>query len=269
MPNAAKIAAALTMLVVVPASFLAQTKRKPKTQPKAAAQTATPQPTPEATPKTTNPPKRNERPGNGTASNNPSAKPPYVPVYFYRFERPGFVYPSIAIEHDEAGKGQITFVKDGNDIAIADPIELSAVTMTNLKNAFAALNFLDSNENYQYPRDYSNLGNVIITVQKDGRRREVKYNWTDNKHAKFLADEYRRISNEYIWRFEIVLARDNQPLSAPGLIDQMDDYLKRQEISDPFHMVPILRELANDERIPLIARNHAAKLAASIEKQKK
>ena len=57
----------------------------------------------------------------GAARTNPSAKPPYVPVYFYRFERPGFVYPSIAIEHDEAGKGQITFVKDGNDIAIADP----------------------------------------------------------------------------------------------------------------------------------------------------
>jgi len=265
---AAKMATALVLITALPAAFLAQTKRKPKTQPKAAAQTATPQPTPEATPKATTPAKRNERPANGSAAQ--TTKPPaYVPVYFYRFERPGFTYPSIAIEHDDAGKGQIAFVKDGNDVAIADPIELSAVTMTNLRNAFAALNFLDSNENYQYPRDYSNMGNVIITVKKDGRQREVKYNWTDNKNAKFLADEYRRISNQYIWRFEMTLARDNQPLSAPALMDQIDDYLKRQEISDPPQMLPLLRELSNDERIPLIARNHAAKMATAIEKLKK
>ena len=30
-------------------------------------------------------------------------------------------------------------------------------------------------------------------------------------------DEYRRISNEYTWRFEIA-ARENQPLQTPGLM---------------------------------------------------
>jgi hypothetical protein len=33
-------------------------------------------------------------------------------------------------------------------------------------------------------------------------------------------------------------------------------------------MLPLLKELSNDERIPLIARNHATKLAEKIEKAK-
>ena len=35
------------------------------------------------------------------------------PVYFYEFSRPGFVYPRILIEHDEAGKGKISFMSFG------------------------------------------------------------------------------------------------------------------------------------------------------------
>ena len=49
----------------------------------------------------------------------------------------------------------------------------------------------------------------------------------------------------------------------------LDGYLKRGEISDPKQMLPLLKELSNDERIPLVARNHASKLAAVIEKTEK
>src|SRR5437868_26588 len=241
MNSALKLATAFILLATLPAAVLAQTKRRQKTKPAATTTTtATPQPTPEATPKSVTPPKRNERPDNSAAANTSKA-PAYVPVYYYRFERPGFTYPSIAIEHDEAGRGQITFVKDGNDVAIADPIELSPVTLKNLKSAFTALNFLDSNETYQTPRDYSTIGNVTITLKREGRTRTAKFNWSDNKNAKALSDEYRRISNEYIWHFEITLARENQPLSAPALMDQMADYLNRNEISDPPRLVPFLQ----------------------------
>lgn len=271
MTPTAQIAAALLTIATLPAVFVAQSKHTPKTKPKVktTAPSVMPQPTPAATPEAAKtPPKRNERPGGGKAT-PPAEKLAYVPVYFYQFDRPGFTYPTIAIEHDDAGRGQIAFVKDGNDVGITDPIELSSVTLANLRGAFTALNFLDSNENYQYQRDYSNMGNVTITIRKDGRSRSAKYNWTENKNARILMDEYRRISNEYIWRFEITSARENQPLLAPQLMQQMDDYIRRNEISDPPHLIPLFRELSNDERIPLIARDHAAKFAAAIEKQKK
>jgi len=84
-----------------------------------------------------------------------------------------------------------------------------------------------------------------------------------------LMDEYKRIGYEYTWRFEIGIARQNQPLQTPGLMDQLASYINRGEISDPSHLVPFLTELSNDERLPLIARNHAGKLVRQLQKQDK
>ncbi len=242
----------------------AQTKKTKKTsKPKPTA--ATPKATPE--PSTETPTKRNERPNNGNTNDTKSAA--CTPVYFYEFTRPGFTYERVLIEHDEAGKGKISFLKTGFDEMITDPIQLTAVTMGNLSSAFAALNFLASNENYQTEKDHSNMGNVSITVKKDGRSRTAKYNWTDNKLAKSLMDEYRRIANEYTWKFEIGLARQNQPLQAPTLMATLDNYVRQNEISDPPHLIEFLTALSTDERLPLIARDHAARIVKQLEKVKR
>jgi len=241
-----------------------KSKRTPKQPPPTTV--ATPQPTPEPpVPIST---KKNERP-NSTAGANGNNTAAYLPVYFYEFTRPGFNYERVLIEHDEAGKGKISFKKSDYAEMISDPIQLTAVTMANLTAAFTALNFLASNENYQTPMDHSNMGNVSITVRKDGRERTAKYNWTDNKYAKALADEYRRISNEYTWKFELSVARENQPLQTPSLMDRLAGYIRQNEISDPPHLLPMLSELSTDERLPLIARDNAAKLVKQIEKAKK
>jgi len=42
--------------------------------------------------------------------------------------------------------------------------------------------------------------------------------------------------------------------------------LNRNEVSDPAQLVPLLSDLANDERIPLIARNQAARLLKKLKK---
>ena len=252
-----------------------KTVKKPVTPPPVAQ--ATPQPTPEVVVPNA-PAKRNERPSDSTPSNakansrdgaNNTAAVSNSPAYSYEFDRPGFTYPNILIEHDDNGKGKISFKKDGAEDFLTDPIQLTAVTLEKLRAAFTALNFLDSAESYQYPKDFSNMGNVTITLKRDGRSRTAKYNWTDNKDAKFLYEEYRRIGNEYIWKFEITIGRENQPLQTPGLMDVLDTYIKQNEISDPTHLLPFLTELSTDERLPLMARNHATKLIKQIEKAKK
>lgn len=263
------ITAAIIGLAALPPGLSAQTKRTKPKKPavQKAKPTVTPVPSPEPTPADTST-KRNARPSGDSRPSNAAAA--YQPEYFYTFDRPGFLYDHIAIEHDETGKGKITFTKSDFEEPMTDPVQLSAVTMENLKSAFAALGFLDSTEEYQVKgRDYSHMGNVAITLKKQGRERMVKYNWTDNKDAKALMDEYRRIGNEYTWRFEITLARENQPLQAPGLMDTLASYYKRNELSDPPHLIPLLTELSTDERIPLMARNRAAKLIEQIQKAKK
>ena len=249
-------------------SFAQTTKGKTNKRPTVKVTTpATPVPTPQATPDP-EPPKRNERPGDATPTPKPKA-PSSGPHYSYVFTRPGFTYSRVTIEHDNAGKGKISFQKSSFDEPIVDPIDLSATTMKNLTEALAALNYLDSAEEYQHARDYSHMGNVEFTLKNGGRERTTRFNWTENKNAKVIMDEYRRISNEYTWRFEIDLARQNQPLLTPGLMETIDSYIDRKEISDPMNLVPFLTELSTDERLPLMARNRAIKIIKAIEKESK
>jgi len=188
-------------------------------------------------------------------------------VYFYEFSQPNFTISKISIEHDESGKGKITLLKKDFGEPETDPLQLSTATLERVKAAWQVLNFLDSTENYQYEKDYSHLGAMKFTLKKDGREREAKFNWTQNKDAKTLADEYRKIGQQFVWIFDINVARESQPLDAPRLFDSLDSLIRRNEISDANQMIPLLNELGNDERIPLIARNHAAKLVKQIEKK--
>lgn len=260
------------VIALLPLTLFAQTgKRKTTKKPasKKPAVTATPQPTPETI--TEMPLKKNEREGDGKTNSRDTGAvatkaQTYEPVYVYTFDRPGFVYSNIKIEHDDTGKGRIWFKKDNFDEPLDDPIELSAATVEKLKGTFTALNFIDSTEDYQYSRDFSNMGNVTITLNRMGRTRTAKYNWTENKHAKLLMDTYRAIANEYTWKFEFALARANQPLFTPSLIDALEGYLARNEIADPPHLLPFLTQISTDERLPLMARNRVAKIIAKIEK---
>jgi len=214
------------------------------------------------------PSKKNERP-TGENTTNQNVKVNNNSVYFYDFTQPNFLVTKIHIEYDEQGKGTITFEKRDFGESITDPIQLSAATLEKLKNAYTALDFVNSTESYQYEKDYSHLGVIKIKVKKDGRERIAEFNYTTNKEAKILMDEYRKIGQQYIWIFDINVSRENQPLEAPKLLDTLDGYIKRNEISDPPQMIPFLTQLSNDERIPLIARNHATKIIKQIEKDSK
>ena len=260
-------------------SVAAQTKRKPtnkkpvkKTAPSQTkpAEDATnevkkntrpePETTPTSTTQTVETAKTNARPTDAARSNKP--------VYFYEFAQPKFTVSKILVEHDENGSGKITFLKRDFSEDVSDPLQLSATALERVKAAWNALNFLDSTANYQHEKDYSHLGNMTFTIKKDGKMRETKFNWTENKDAKSLADEYRKIGQQFIWIFDINVARENQPLESPRLMDSLDSMIKRNEISDAEQMIPFLNEQNNDERLPLIARNHAAKLVKQIEKKK-
>jgi hypothetical protein len=236
------------------------------------AASANPSPTPE--PPANVPGKRNERPGSTSnqavsqAVSNPKVDAADAP-YFYEFTQPKFVVTKITITHDERGKGTLTFHKGEFDEPITEPVQLSQATLDKINATLTALDYLNSAEDYQYEKDYSHLGNIAFRLKKDGREREVHYNYTTNKDAKELMDAYRRISNQIIWMFDINVARVNQPLDAPRQMDALDSYMQRNEIADPSQLVPFLKGLTDDERIPLIARNHAGKMIKQIEKASK
>lgn len=193
-----------------------------------------------------------------------------MPVYIYEFENPKFVVSHVLIEHDEAGTGRVTFIKRDFEEEITEPLRLSDSTLEHLRSLWQELNFLESTESLQSPeRDYGHLGTMKLSFLKDGRRRESEFNWTENKTAKELTDEYKKIGTQFIWMFDMDVARRNQPLETPRIMKGLDSNLRRGAISDPQQMLPFLRELKDDERLPLIARNHADRIIKQIEKGKK
>lgn len=190
-------------------------------------------------------------------------------LYLYEFEAEQFRIKRIRIEHDEAGRGSISFWKSDVEEEISEPLKLSTSVLQKIKNLFNLLSFLESNEDYQSKQhDYKHLGTVKISLKVNEKHRSVSFNWTENKTAKDLANEYQKISNQRIWIFEMNLARENQPLEAPDSMKKLELYVSRNEISDPTELLPYLEELVNDEKIPLIARNHAARIAKRLKERK-
>lgn len=268
------VIAVVTAFLLLAAFAGAQTKRRTRPVVKKTDTTTAvpgPSPTPEEPVVTKPEPKKNERPRTDTGSSNggSSSSQTWEPTYFYEFAQPEFTISKIVIEHDDSGKGKITFTKKMFSETVTDPLQVSPSVLERINAAFKALNFLDSNESYQYEKDYSHLGNSTFRLKKDGKQRTAVFNYTSNKDAKVLADEYRKLGNQFIWIFDITLARENQPLESPKLLDSLDNLMRRKEISDPEQMLPLLRELSNDERVPLISQNHAKRLIDRIEKSKK
>jgi hypothetical protein len=264
--SAAAFILILTLGIAIGAAQAKKRAAPPRSVPAPATQTATPSPTPE--PRRT-PSKKNDRPVS-TKEASPERRPsPKNYPFHYEFSQPDFPVARIVIEHDESGAGFIRFSKRGANEEFTDPLEVSAAALERINKAFDELEFLNSAEDYQYEKDYSHLGNVTITMRRDGRERTATFNWTINKNAKVLYDEYRKLANQFIWQFDMAVARDNQPLDSPRLMDSLDSLLKRNELSDPVQMLPLLTALSNNERLPLIARNHATRLIGRIERSKK
>ena len=188
--------------------------------------------------------------------------------YSYEFKKPEFLIRHILIKHDASGHGEISFEKLGDLEPIVEPLELSARARARILALWDALHFLDSSENYQAERQYPHLGTMRLRMVKATRERTAEFNWTNDPNAKLLVDEYRRAANQAIFVFDMSVALQNQPLDSPKLLNRFDNYLKRDELSDPQQLIPFLRELTTDERLPLMARNHAARILQKLEKIK-
>jgi hypothetical protein len=186
--------------------------------------------------------------------------------FFYEFTQPEFYIRHIRIEHDANGRGVIKFERLHDETVYEEPLELSPAAGMRISSLWQALHFLDSEENYQSDRQYAHLGTMRLQMERDLQKRTAEFNWTNNKDAFALANEYRRLADQAILVFDISVARESQPLNTPKLMEEFELQLKRNGLSDPQQLVPLLKDISTDEHLPLIARNHALRLIKKIEK---
>jgi hypothetical protein len=211
--------------------------------------------------------KQNARPDRAVppTANTPSATVESV-KYSYEFTQPKFYTKHIVLEHGADGRGTITFERLNEDVPVVDSLELSPAVLSRITSLWTALDFLNSNVNYQASQDFSHLGNMKIGMEQGERKRFAEFNWTHNDNASALVNEYKRVAEQAMLVFDISVARENQPLNAPKLMEVMESLIKRNGLSDPKQLLPLLKDMSTDEHIPLMARNHALRLIKQIQK---
>ena len=214
--------------------------------------------------------RKNQRPNQATeppAIANPLPANNGITVkYSYEFSQPNFYVNHITIEHDQVGKGTIKFTRKNEDAEVVEPLQLSATAATRVLGLWESLKFLESDTNYQSSRHYAHLGVMKIGMERGQQKRVAEFDWTQDTAAAALVAEYRRAADQAIMVFDIGIARENQPLNAPKLMEGLESLLKRNGLSDPKQLLPLLTDMSTDERVPLIARNHAQRLIKKIQK---
>jgi len=213
--------------------------------------------------------KQNSRPIENpiTGSTKESAKAKTEPAqYSYEFSQPQFYIRHIVIEHDENGHGKISFARLNEETPIEELLEISPVALARIVALWESLRFLDSSTNYQSDKQFPHLGTMRIQMKQGTRNRTAEFNWTNNHDASALVNEYRRVADQAVFVFDISVARENQPLNTPKLMESLEWMLKRDGLSDPKQLIPLLKEISTDEHVPLITRNHAIRLLKTIEK---
>ena len=236
-------------------------------------------PRPAASPQESQPKKTSSRPedeSKPSATPQTSAKPdakstekadPNAAHYTYEFSQPDFFVYFVHIEHDDKGKGTIRFERRSDTEQITDPVQLSPAALERIRARFDALKFLDSTDNYQGERTYPSQGKTKLTLKQGGRERTTEFNYSQNAEAQGLADEYRRVSEQALFVFDVSVALENQPLEMPKLINRLESLIDRKYLSDTQQLLPLIRELSEDERVPLVGRNQAARLLKKLDKQ--
>ena len=232
---------------------------------------ATARPDEQSAPKKTTP--RPEEQKGGATATTPNAKPgaaakedPNAARYVYEFEHPDFFVYFIHVEHDDAGRGLIRFERRSDAEQTTEPFQLSPAALERVAARWAALKFLDSTANYQGERVYPSYGKSRLTLRQGGRARTAEFNYASDPDAFALADEYRRAADQAVLVFELKVAVESQPLETPKLLSRIDTLVDGTRLSDPQQLVPLLRELSTDERVPLVGRNQITRTLKKLEK---
>src|ERR1043166_6452546 len=117
--------------------------------------------------------KHNARPQQSAAAAVSSSATKTDPVkYSYEFSQPKFYIKHIVLEHDANGRGTITFERVNEDVPVTEPIELSADALARINAAWQALQFLDSNEDYQSDKQFPHLGTMRIRMEGGEMRKQ-------------------------------------------------------------------------------------------------
>ena len=186
----------------------------------------------------------------------------------YRFENTRFHIPLIEIDLASDGTGELRFKRGESDEIIDLKLRLLPATMERIRTLYSATGFLTSKDEYQSKKDFSNLGWITLSAREGGLMREARLNYSENHQIRELYEIFRAIATQQMHLFDLDIAEQYQPLDLPTQLRVLERDLELERIAEPEQMLAALRNINSNDSLPLIARNHAKRIADSIEKKK-
>ena len=205
----------------------------------------------------------------GSQSADEGEKPsPTGDGFKFKFENPRFFVRLIEIDIGQTGDGHLRLKRGEVDEIIDRKLSLLPSTMSVLNELVARSAFLSSSEEYQTKKDFSHLGWITITARQGHQERTVRFNYTAQAQIAELAAIFRAIADQELDLLDVEIAVQNEPLDLPRVLDALENDLRESHLAEPQQLVKPLRAIAQEDSLPLIARNQAGRLVLAIEKGK-
>src|SRR5262245_30203440 len=177
-------------------------------------------------------------------------------------------YEMQCIEFDAEAKGEVKFKRRDAD-TVTLPIRLSESAKGKFLTLLSATNNLDHPETFESGRKIADLGRKRLTLETPSGKREGEFNYSLRKDISDLSIFFEGLINQETLAFDLTNAMQFERLSVPKRLEQIENELKGNRISDPEGLVPVLEKVESNQQIINYARTQAGKLKKQIQTPKK
>ena len=176
-------------------------------------------------------------------------------------------YETQCIQLDANAQGTVKFKRRGAETAL-DSILLSTAARQKFLTLLAATNYLEHPETFESGKKIADLGAKHLTIETPAGKRDGTFNYSMRKDVTDLSNFFEGLLNQETLSFDITNAMQFERLSIPKRLEQLQNELKGNRISDPENLVPLLDKIQANQQIMNYARAEAGKIKQEIQTKK-
>ena len=168
---------------------------------------------------------------------------------------------------DAAGKGDVRFKRrDADEISVN--IQLSPNARDRYLTVIAATKNLEEGNSYESNRKVADLGKKTLVLEMPSGRREATFNFSTLREVADLAAFFEGLINQETIGFDVDTALQFERLSIPQRLEDLENELRANRISDPQRLITMLEKIEKDQRLVNFARTRASRLKEQIQMEK-
>ncbi|MFI5174381.1 MAG: hypothetical protein ACHQKY_05960 [Terriglobia bacterium] len=187
-------------------------------------------------------------------------------IHFSKEFRQG-PYECFKISIDQQGRGKFEAKPRDGELITRD-LQVTVETMQRLLAAFESAQFLSSARDYESHMKVADMGMKTIMFERSGRSREVRFNYTLDRHMAAIADLLSGLVTTQLRIDSLEKTMRYDKLGLPDQLNALQGELNSRWLVDAELMIPILTEIANNHAFFNIVQRKAQQLIQQIESAK-